>query len=146
MEIDEQSILEQDQQVEDYLQSLNRNGQYGVMLYSNNDLIVPSPDGSTCIKKSLILDNASRQFCSFQPDSTRPFWDSLPEGETEEKPVSISMTFQAVPFCIPVICLDACTIRSYHTRGVMLAATVATTDKKLLTFCVGTAKKENNEA
>jgi len=60
LEIDEQSILEQDQQVEDYLQSLNRNGQYGVMLYSNHDLIVPSPDGSTCIKKSLILDNASR--------------------------------------------------------------------------------------
>ncbi len=32
-------VLESEQKIEDYLMKLNRNGQYGVILYSNGELV-----------------------------------------------------------------------------------------------------------
>ena len=56
------------------------------------------------------------------------------------------MTFQAVIaavkavlYCFPIICLDAYFLSSYNTRGVILTATVAKTDMKLLIIGTGTA-------
>ena len=120
-----------------------------MILYLNGRLLVPSPDGSFLVKH-LELDKDKDQLCPKPFDEMVHYWDSLPEGGTETDGMCIRMTFQAIaaavkaiPYCIPVICLGACTIRSYHTRGVMLAATIATMEMKLLTFCVGTALKEN---
>ena len=144
------SVLRQNQQVQDYLLKLNQNEQYGVILYMNGRLLVPSADCSSFLIKQLDLDKEKNQFCPEPSDGRIHYWDNLLEGVTDTEGMCIRMTFQAIaaavkaiPFCIPVICLDACTIRSYHTRGVMLAATVATNEMKLLTFCTGTALKEN---
>jgi len=40
----EKMILEFDRKVEDYIRHLNKNEQYGVVLYSNADLIVPGEE------------------------------------------------------------------------------------------------------
>ena len=161
------SVLAQNQMVQDYLRQLNVKGHYGVLLYSDGELVVPSADGKYSISKSLMYQNFSGQSCPVPLDANRPFWDSLPDklpdkaeekvGKDEKKKIKhlkyVDMTFEAVapamkaiPFCIPVICLDACTIHSAHTEGVMLAATVATTEMKLLTVCFGTAVCEVNVA
>jgi len=163
--IDRGSVLAQNQMVQDYLRQLNVKGHYGVLLYSDGELVVPSGDGKYSISKNLMYQNFSGQSCPVPLDANKPFWDSLPdklpdkaeeeeEGkEKKKKSKYVYMTFEAfapamkaIPFCIPVICLDACTMRSAHTEGVMLAATVATTEMKLLTVCVGTALCEVNDA
>ena len=38
----EEKVLESDQRIESYFKDLNANNQYAVLLYSNNELIVPS--------------------------------------------------------------------------------------------------------
>ena len=48
-EMNEQSLSNQKQKVESYLRYLNKNGQYGVVLYSNGELVVPSNDGKRSI-------------------------------------------------------------------------------------------------
>ena len=147
-ENDRASVLKQNQQVESYLMELNKKGQCGVILYSNSDLVVPGPDGTTSLIKYLDIYNIPDKI--HVPSRFENFWDSLPEREAGTEKKYIYMTFQAVAaamrafqYSIPVICLDACTISSYHTRGVLLSATFATTEFNLLTMCVGTAEKES---
>ena len=120
---------------------------------SNGELVVPSSDGKTSITKMLGYNNFIGRSCPLSFDMDKPFWDSLPGTVVGKEEKYVYMTFEAVeaaikaiPFCIPVICLDACSIRSAHTEGVMLAATVATTEMKLLTVCIGTALGEVNDA
>ena len=63
------------------------------------------------------------------------------------------MTFEAVTLAVesyllsfPVICLDACTIKSPNTSAVLLTASYGTTNGHLLSMCFGTAPTESNES
>ena len=63
------------------------------------------------------------------------------------------MTFEAASaavaafqFSLPVICLDACTIKCPNMRAVLLTATFQTTEGHLLTMCFGTASGESIES
>ena len=60
------------------------------------------------------------------------------------------MTFQAISaavtayhYSIPVISVDACTIKCSHIRAVLMSATFQTTDGHLLSMCFGTASESN---
>ncbi len=153
-EADLKSILEQTQKVESYLMILNKNGHYGVILYSNGDFVVPSPDCQSSQLRSLDTLRMKWILYSIRFKRKRPFWEKLPTKEpSPEKEKSISMTFQAVSaavrafqYSLPVICLDACRMCSYHTDGVILSATFATTDLKLMTMCIGTAESESGSS
>ena len=151
--MDLDSVLKQNQKIEDYLLRLNQNGQYGVLLYSNRLLLVPSSDGQTFVEKELYLSSKNGKFCPLSRLEGVPFWASLADKRPTMGKRHVRMSFQAIAaavkaaqHCLPVICLDAAHLTSYHTKGVMLAATVATTEMKMLTICVGTAPVESSAA
>ena len=128
---------------------LNKNGQYGVVLYSNGDLIVPAPDG-TKMKHFTFEEHCSRCYSAIEAGS---YWDVLRDKEcgTEQKQIfmtyeAVSSAFTAFRYSIPVICLDGCTIKCQRVRAVLLTATFQTTEKRLLTMCFGTAPNETNES
>ena len=153
LSVDMESILKQNRQVEDYLRKPNPNKQYGVVLYSNGSVLVSSTDGNIFMNKSLFLDGTTSCNFPFPSETGAPFWDSLEERERSIERKCVCMTcmavaaaIRAVPYCLPIIFLDASIIRTYHTKGVMLTATVATTEMKLLTVSVGTAMIENSAA
>ncbi len=151
-------VLEYDQRVEDFMQHLNTHKQYGVLLYSNGDLIVPGLNPGL-VKQCSFQGNES----IFQSQDLRLtyYWESLPEaaaksfsvcGDGESKQGGgkyILMTFEAIPvavnafkFSFPVISLDACTIHCPRTRAVLMTATFLTTNGHLISMCYGTAPSE----
>ena len=150
LEIDPASILDQNQKIESYFTVLNKNGHFGVVLYSSNELVVPNSDGKTVTTKRLVLSSKPLSLCPLPGDARIPYLDNLPTIEPKPEAKYVSMSFQAVgpavrafQYSIPVICLDACRISSYHTEGVILSATFATTEFNLLTMCTGTAESES---
>ena len=52
----------------------------------------------------------------------------------------------AFQYSLPVICVDACTIKCPHVSAVLMTATFETTDGRLLTMCYGTAPSESNQS
>ena len=149
-----QKVLESDQRVEDYIKNLNRNDQYGVVLYSNNELIVPGPTKDDDCEARVYIPG--RTLVTVPPLETGLcYWHSLerkvpvPEGKKK----NILMTFEAVEaavfafqYSFPVICVDACTIKCPHVSAVLMTATFETTDGRLLTMCYGTAPSESNQS
>ena len=142
--------VEPDQRVEGYIRALNERGQFGVVVYSNNELVVPgiSEDFSFMFNPSDIsfMDH-------IVTDGESNYWDSLetkvPDGTKKE----ILMTFQAHAYaviafehCIPVICVDATFVRYRGEKYVLLAATYSTTENSLVTMCYGTAEKETESS
>ena len=143
-------IQEKVPEIEKYMRDLNEHGQYGVLLYSNGDLIVPTPNGksSTIRCFSFLEDPGCVYPCSL--DSSASFWDHFPSKEREPGEKSVRMTFQAVSaattalqFSFPVICLDAYTNSTIHSKGVIFTATFCTTERQALPFCIGTAERED---
>ena len=70
--------------------------------------------------------------------------------ERKHEIVDVNMTFQGVvsvvktvPHWISVICVDGCSIGSYHGRGVMLAVIITTPHMKSFTMCVWTGIDED---
>ena len=75
----------------------------------------------------------------------------IKSARSEKK--QVFMTFQAISaavtayhYSIPVISVDACTIKCSHIRAVLMSATFQTTDGHLLSMCFGTAPSESNES
>ena len=148
----ELQVLESDQQIEDYLLKLNRNGQFGIILYSNGELVVPNDTGRSQERRSCGTGQSSRFLLRFG-GSHQYYWQVLPRVEASSAKKRVYMTFEAVSaavrafqFSFPVICLDACTIKCPYTRAVLLSATFQTTDGHLLTMCFGTAPTESMES
>jgi len=71
-----ESIMHSDQKIEDYFKVLNHNGQYGVILYSNGELVVPDvEEGIHRVKMCTEVAVCSRfQF------ATGKYWDELPNA------------------------------------------------------------------
>ena len=42
----------------------------------------------------------------------------------------VSAVVKEVSYCVFVTCLDACTIKSYHSKRVMMSTTIDTTERK----------------
>jgi len=143
-----QMIQLQDQQVEGFIDCLQLKGHYGVVLYNNNELVVPGSSGSLEHNK---LDPSTIKSASFdiQHDSDC-FWDRLESFPDNSEEKLVSMTFAAnadavyaFKHSIPVISLDACITRFCGQKTVLFIATLQTTDKNCLAMCYATAHSES---
>ena len=85
-ENDRAAVLKQNQQVESYLLELNKKGQYGVILYSNSDLVIPDPDGTTLLIKYLDIYNIPDELNV--PSISENFLNSLPERQEQKRSIS----------------------------------------------------------
>jgi len=121
-----EGMLEMDQKVEGYVRHLNSNGQYAVLLYSDYQLITPGNLTST--QKVRYRSNKDEALFT-RPYSLgigRSYWDSFSEVDPSSEEKTVYMTFEAVTLAVesyllsfPVICLDACTIKSPNTSAVL---------------------------
>ena len=150
-QIDYESVLEQNQKVESYLMTINKNGHYGTVLYSNGDLLVPTTDGTCSMRDFRQCFETNELFPIDFRDRNSPFWDLLPQKVVVPGQKSIYLTFEAVgaavrafQFSLPVICLDACSMKGFCTQGTIISACFATTECELLTMCFGTADSESS--
>ena len=143
-------ILQLDQKVEDYIMDLNRNGQFGSVLYANRDLVVPDRRGDKYNVRCPVgeIERMAR-VCIRGEDFWKDLNPTLPLTEGKQLLYTfeaISAAVYAFQFSFPAICLDACTIKCPHTKNVLLTATFQTTEGFLLTMCYGTAPSESNES
>lgn len=88
----QEKLLEADQKLEDYIHHLNKNGQYGAVLYSNGDLVVPAQGGSN-MKHFTFEEHSSSCYSVIEPEC---YWDVLRDKECGTEQKQIFMTFQAV--------------------------------------------------
>ena len=140
-----------DRKIEDYLPKLNQNGQFGVILYSNDDLIVPEQREGYLPSKQCHVGETS-EFRSFISD-VWDNWEVLPDKHLNTEGKQVFMTFEAVAAAvrayrcsIPVISVDGCFLKCSYSRAVLFTATFETTDGHILTMCYGTAPSESNES
>ena len=87
----ESPLGEPDKRVEDYIRSLNLNEQFGVVLYSNNELVVPGvgKDGKD-VKKVFMLENGFMKHRIVSRGCIK-YWVLFDDCKTKEKGKSISL-------------------------------------------------------
>ena len=150
MGVTEEQILRSDQRIESFMKYLNQHNQFGVLLYSNGDLVVPGARNGQLLKSYQPVD-VSGVFMQDAPRTEDHYWDALPDKIPSDDKKAVFLTFEAIAdavyayqFSIPVICLDACFTKTPGKRTVLLAATFQTTDGHLMPMCYGTAPSESD--
>jgi len=142
-----------DQQIEDYLQTLVNNGDFGIILYSDKQLVVTDIHVHFLLKpttEKIPVPNA--YLCTQFPDND--YWadllvfeDAVVERRIGKKDVYMtyeahSHDFVAFLFSLSMLCLDATHTNSYGVKTVLFTAIFQTTDRNCLTMCYGTAPNE----